>query len=460
MPPLGTVRNIDASKWDAGKAYMTVDFHEVGNFEPFVYKTNDYGASWTKITSGIDDSVLSYARMVHEDPVRPGLLYLGTENKIYVSFDDGGNWESFQNNMPATPMYWLVVQEHFNDLVVGTYGRGFWILDDITPLQQLTDDVRESATHLFEPRAAYRFRPVTTPMAMFDDPSAGQNPQYGASINYWLKEAPAEDAEVKIEIKDADGELVRELDGTKNVGVNRVQWNLRGDQSTEIKLRTEPIYADWISLDGDRTRKHPIGRIAVLMPPGTYDVTLKVGEDFEQTQKLELRKDPHSKGTMEDIRLQTEMLFELRDDMNAVAESINRIEWIRRQLMDVKAVAAELGGDTEALVSNADELTGTFVAVERKFLQIKATGTGQDFARWPWMLASRINYLASSVATADFRPTDQHREVHQVLKDRLAEYQAELEGLMTNELPAFNDALEENQLPTVVTGAEPTTGNQ
>jgi len=454
MPPLGTVRNIDASKWDAGKAYITVDFHEVGNFEPFVYKTSDYGASWTKITDGIDDSVLSYARNIREDPVRAGLLYLGTENKVYVSFDDGGNWQSLQNNLPATPMYWLVVQEHFNDLVVGTYGRGFWILDDITPLQQLTDDVRDADAHLFEPRPAYRLRPITAPMAMFDDPSAGENPPAGASINYWLKEAPDDETEVKIEIKDAAGELVRSLDGTKDQGINRVQWNLRGEESTEIKLRTEPIYADWISLDGDRTRKHPVGRIAVLAEPGTYDVTLRIGEDVEHTQRLEVRKDPNSKGTLEDIRLQTEMLQELRDDMNAVADSINRIEWIRRQLMDVQAVATELRADSEALVSNADELAGTFVAVEEKFLQLKATGTGQDFARWPWMLAARINYLASSVATADFRPTDQHREVHQVLKDRLAEYQSELEGLVQNELPAFNQTLEENQLPRIVIGTD------
>ena len=114
LPPLGTVRNIDASKWDAGKAYITVDFHQVGNFDPFVYRTQDYGEHWTRITSGISGSPLSYVRNIREDPVRPGLLYLGTENALYVSFDDGENWQSLQTNLPPAPMYWMVVQEHFN----------------------------------------------------------------------------------------------------------------------------------------------------------------------------------------------------------------------------------------------------------------------------------------------------------------------------------------------------------
>ena len=141
MPVDGVVRNIDASRWDAGKAYMTVEAHQVGNFEPYVYRTEDFGASWTKIVNGVADSPLSYTRNVREDPVRPGLLYLGTENFLYVSFDDGDNWQRLANGLPPSPMYWIAVQEHFGDLVVGTYGRGFWIMDDISPLQQWTDEV-------------------------------------------------------------------------------------------------------------------------------------------------------------------------------------------------------------------------------------------------------------------------------------------------------------------------------
>ena len=223
LPPLGTVRNIDASKWDGGKAYITVDFHQVGNFDPYIYKTENYGRRWKKITRGIPSSTLSYTRNVREDPVRPGLLYLGTENSLYVSFNDGDEWQPLMNNMPASPMYWIVIQEEFNDLVVGTYGRGIWIMDDITPLQQLNKKITSSAAYLFEPRKAYRFRPITSPFTMFDDPSAGENPPYGASLNYWLKES-SEDS-VSIKISDQSGNLIRTLKGPSSTGINRVWWD-------------------------------------------------------------------------------------------------------------------------------------------------------------------------------------------------------------------------------------------
>ena len=143
--------------------------------------------------------MLSYAHCIKEDPVRRGLLYLGTENAIYVSFDDGENWQPLQTNMPHAPVYWITVQEHFNDLVIATYGRGFWILDDITPLQQLTPQVTSADAHLFAPRAAYRFRDITRrSLVVPDDPTVGQNPPYGASINYFLKTPPAGDVTVSI----------------------------------------------------------------------------------------------------------------------------------------------------------------------------------------------------------------------------------------------------------------------
>jgi hypothetical protein len=446
LPPLGTVRNIDASKWDAGKAYLTVDFHQVGNFDPHVYKTDDYGESWTKITDGITDSPLSYARFVHEDPVRPGLLYLGTENALYASFDDGASWQSLQNNLPAAPMYGLVVQEHFNDLVVGTYGRGFWILDDVTPLQQMTAEVAGAPVHLFRPRDAYRFQPVTAPMTMFDDPSFGQNPPYGASINYRLADSTSRD--VKIHILDDTGDTVRTLDGMKGAGVNRVWWDLRGEQSTEIKLRTKPLYADWVELGDDRWRPAPQGRFALLVPPGTYTVSLTVGDEHH-LQQLRVLKDPNTSGTEAEIMAQTEMVRDLWRDMNDAADAVNKIEWLRRQLYDLQAVVEEQE-DGEEVITASQGLHDKLLDVEEKLIQLRQTGTGQDGVRWPAKLVGRISYLAGVVAIGDFAPNESAQEVQVILKQRLTTYLRELEQLLRSDVEAFNRMLRERNMSQLI----------
>lgn len=447
LPPLGTVRNIDASRWEAGKAYITVDFHQVGDFASHVYRTEDFGASWRKITTGISVSPLSYARHILEDPVRPGLLYLGTENALYISFNDGEQWQPFMTNMPAAPMYWIAVQEHFNDLVVGTYGRGIWIMDDITPLQQFTPEVASASAHLFKPRPTYRFQPITAPMRMFDDQSDGDDPPAAASINYWLGEA-TEDS-VTIRIVDASGQTVRNLPGTGKAGINRVWWNLWGEPTTQIKLRTKPRYAAWVELDEDRTRNALVGRITRLAPPATYTVVLDVaGQEYKQ--QLVVHKDPHSEGTEADIAAQTAMVRSLQEDMNTTAGLVNRIELIRRQIYDLKSL---LKGRTDAgeIVSAVDLLDGKLIAVEEKMIQMKRSGTGQDVIRWPSKLVSRIGYLAGAVAVADFPPTDQHGEVHQILKERLQQYQGELDHILEADLPAFNQLLQEHELTSVIT---------
>jgi photosystem II stability/assembly factor-like uncharacterized protein len=203
-PPFwGTISNIEPSRYDTATAYLSIDAHQTNNRDPFIYKTTDYGKTWRLITNGIPKSPLSYVHVVREDPVRRGLLYAGTENGMYVSFDDGENWQSLQNNLPRAPVYGIAIQEHFNDLVIGTYGRGFWILDDITPLRQLAAEITAKTSQILEPRLAYRFRYIESPRANFDDPVTGTNPPYGASINYWIKAESTDSA--KLEIRDASG---------------------------------------------------------------------------------------------------------------------------------------------------------------------------------------------------------------------------------------------------------------
>ena len=437
LPQWGTVSNIEPSRYEPGAAYLTVDFHQVNNRDPFIYKTKDYGKTWKAITNGISRSMLSYAHCIREDPVRRGLLYAGTENGLYVSFDDGEHWEPLQSNLPRAPVYWMVVQEHFNDLVVATYGRGFWILDDLTPIQQMNQTVRDASAHLFAPRATYRFRAGTVPVTMSDDPSAGQNPAYGAAISYYLKSVPAGD--VRIRIEDTKGQAIRTLTGTKNVGLNRVTWNLEGEQTTEVRMRTSPAYAPEIKVGPDGTRNAPgAGRLSLLMPPGTYTVKLLVaGQEF--SQPLIVKKDPNSGGTDADITTQHAMMLELRADLESAAQMVNQIEFIRGQLEKLTAAR-----------SAADALDKKLVEIEEELIQRRVTGQGQDTVRWPPKLLTKINYLANGLATGDFGPTKQQREVHALLKQQLGGLRQRLDNVLNQDLPAFNKSLADSNIKTVI----------
>ncbi|MFH1765928.1 MAG: sialidase, partial [Gemmatimonadota bacterium] len=240
LPALGTVSNIEPSRYDAGTAYISVDLHQVNNTDPYAYKTTDYGKSWTMISGDIPKTVFSYVHVIREDPVRPGLLYLGTENSLLVSFNDGGDWVPLQTNLPRAPVYWITIQEHFNDLVVATYGRGFWILDDITPLQQLSSEVLSSSGHLFEPRPAYRFRNKEGRVSQPEDPGAGQNPESGASIHYYLGGDTA--ADVSLDVLDSTGQVVSSVrDVPDAAGLHRVFWDLRYESSRTPRMRTKVL---------------------------------------------------------------------------------------------------------------------------------------------------------------------------------------------------------------------------
>ena len=447
LPEWGTVSNIEPSRYDAATAYLAVDFHQVNNRDPFVYKTTDYGATWRAITTGIPTSMLSYVHWIEEDPVRQGLLYLGTENAIYVSFDDGDHWQPLQTNLPHAPVYGIVVQEHFNDLVIGTYGRGFWILDDITPLQQLTPQVVASDAHLFSPRAAYRFRDITPMSAQGYEPSAGENPPYGASINYYLQAASAE--AVTITILDGQGAVVRTLAGPQASGLNRLYWDLRYETTTEVRLRTSPLYAPDVTVGPEGWRPMSgmgagAGRLSILAPPGTYTVQLSVG-GRQLTQMLEVRKDPHSAGTEADIQAQTAMLLELRRELESAVDVVNQIELVRGQITNLVQVVQD-----EAITEAGGELDQKLIALEGNLVELRETGRGQDFLRFGPQLIGHIRNVANGLASADFRPTDQQVEVQQLLQERLRTYVNQLEGLLSNDLSAFNELLRTRNLSNII----------
>ena len=476
FPEWGTVDNIEASRFNAGTAYLTVDGHQVNMRDPYVYKTADYGKTWTLITTGIPHNMLSYAHCVREDPARQGLLYLGTEGGAYVSFDDGKNWQPLQNGLPHAPVYWLTVQERFHDLVAATYGRGFWILDDITALEQFTPEVGAKKAHLFAPRDAYRFKEVAQPAAVEYDPTTGKNPPYGASINFYLKSNLGEKETAKLTITDAGGKKVREIEchaakpnaaeakkpepdeGFPDVeppacetkqGINRYWWDLRTERSTEIKLRTTPVYAPDVPFGPEGWRKVPaVGRLAVLVAPGTYNVTLGVGEE-KFTQKLTVVKDPHTTGSESDVQAQLRVQTALYEEMSALGATVNQTESLRAQLV---AFEKELGTDESAkpIRKAADELGEKLAGIEGSLLQLRLTGRGQDDCRWAPMLLQKVGYLFSQLdSSADFTPTTQQIAVQEELKARGDKATQGFQALAGKELAAFNAMLREHNIGNI-----------
>ena len=429
LPKLGVVRNIEASKWNPAKAYLTIEFHQVGDFKPYVYKTENFGKSWKKITNGIAPGNLSYTRNIKEDPVREGLLYLGTENALYFSNDDGENWQSLMTNLPPTPMYWIDVQEHFNDLVIGTYGRGIWILDDLSPLQQLNENISKKESHLFDIKSSYRFHNVTGSLQRQKEASTGQDPPKGASINYWSNS----ERDVEIIITNQENDTIKVIKEKANKGINRLWWDFTTEKTDEIVFRTKPLYAEWFSLDKNKERaEQSLYSFSILSPPGTYNVTLKSGENL-MSKSLEVMKDPNSEGTLEDISLQNELVTKIYADLNLAISHVNSIETIRKQLIDLKAMLKNSDQKKDLMVI-VEKLESEFLEVEKKLIQLKITGTGQDGVRYEKMLVEKLRYLATNVQISDFRPADSYDEVYTILKNRLEKVANEFEKLKNQNL--------------------------
>jgi hypothetical protein len=450
------VSNVEPSRFDNGAAYVTFDLHQSNNRDPFVFKTTDYGRTWRSVAGDIPKSVHSYAHCVREDPVKRGLLYLGTENGVYFSPDDGQHWLALQSGLPHAPAHWLTIQEHFNDLVVATYGRGFWILDDVTPLRSLSPAALNEAAHLFAPRPTYRFRTITDPMMMPDDATEGRNPPYGAAITFSLKSAPRDEerAATKIVISDAAGKVVRTLEVGKDAtaGVNRVWWDLRTDDSQAITLRTSPRFAADYRVGADGTRKFPTGGpMSVLVQPGTYSVKL-VAAGVERVEPVVVLKDPNTSGTEADVAAQTKVLLQIRDNMSVAAKAINDAELVRAQLVALKTVIGD-GDAQKAVLKAAADLDAKIADVEARLFNITSTGRGQDMLRTPSQMVEKLSHLADVVSYADFAPTASQLEVNSALTQQLSHDQEQITGLLAKDVAIFNAMLQERKLGAIVVPA-------
>ena len=452
LPPWGSVRSLVASKYDANTAYITVDFHQMNNRDPFIYRTKDGGLTWKKIVNGIPVSMLSYAKVILEDPKRRGMLYVGTENAIYLSYDDGDTWMPLQNNLPAAPVSGIQVQEHFDDLVISTYGRGFWIMDDIGALRELTPAIAAKDVHFFNIHPAYRFRPITAPSTTYDDPTSGTNPQYGAAITYYLKSpvGPQPGSAPRIEILDERNTVIRTMAAPNSAGINRIYWDLRHNPSIETRLRTSPLYAPHIIVGPNGRIAPGSGTLAILAPPGTYTVRLTVN-GTTHTQPVVVRKDPNSAGTEAEILAQTRALIALRADMDAGAEAVMRMESARVQLDSVARIANDA-----AIKSAADALHKKMTDLEMNLVDLRMTGQGQDGVRFGSKLLSKMNYLVGGISASDFAPTSQQNEVQVILNRDLQTHLRTLDQLLARDLEALNAQLRAKGMgPIVVRGRAP-----
>ncbi len=447
LPAWGTVANIEPSRYAAGTAYISVDLHQMGDFNAYVYKTADYGKSWKLVSATVPKSVHSFAHVVREDPKREGMLYLGVDNGIYVSTDDGGHWMRLRLNLPPAPVYWLEIQERFDDLVVATYGRGYYILDNLAPLREYDLDAQGKQAHLFSLRPAYRFQEKES--IKTDGPSlnSGRNPAYGADINYFLRDST--DQPVEIQILAPGGELVRSLKGTGTAGINRVMWDLRYEPTFKPKLQVSPPGRPWVQLGGEGWR--PLvtwdldlmrGQYGPRVVPDAYRVKLLV-DGAEYVRDLEVLKDPTTEGSLDDIRQQVAFSLELRNAMNQAVTMINEIEAIRAEL---DSLAPRLTGQADT--RRAEQLRQAAQAIAASLYDIHLTGAREDAFRSPMQLYGRLSALASDITGngVDFRPTDQQREVKALFDQRLEAVSKRFSEFMEVEVGNFNARLKKSEL--------------
>lgn len=447
LPAWGTVTSIEPSHFEAGTAYVSIDFHLMDNRDPYIYKTTDFGQSWTQVSSDLPKNELSYVRVVAEDPNCKGLLFAGTGNDLYYSSDDGGHWKVLDDGLPHATVSWAVVQKQFHDLVVSTYGRGLYILDDITPLEQMAKDHSDATVRFFAPRATYRF--VRGGRAILD---------------YSLKSATKEP--VDIEVLDEHNNVIRKLKAPGKAGVNRTAWDLRYEPPHVIALRTaapdNPHIWDEPRFRGKDSR--PVthwgiegAQVGPIVAPGKYTLRLTVnGQTF--TQPLTILKDPHAPSSDADIDASVKTLLRIRDDITHTSDMVNRIEWMRKQLEDVDAMLADQKSKAD-LRKSVQQMDQKMQSVEFKLLARQQANSDDKYYTDAYKVYLNLIWLNGEVGTgagdvaggADFAPTPASLEVLQNIEKSLSEATADYQSLMTQQLPAFDRTLTQQGITPLAT---------
>ena len=461
---------IEVSPHDPATAYLSCTRYKFDDNRPFLFKTSDYGATWQSITGNLpaDD----FTRCIREDTERQGLLYVGTETGIYVSFDDGGAWHSLRGNLPVVPVYDLAIKD--DDLVAATHGRSSWIMDGISQLRQVSGDFAGEDIHLVKPstkiRLAAPFRgrngspaksyqlALGAAVAFIDTKGehgeakrkmldAGENEPAGVRVWYWLKDKPED--EVTLTFLDANGDKIKtysskEADedddsGDPRVpaaaGMNLFDWDMR--------------YPGAHTVPGDKTTDG-VGR-GPLAPPGSYQVRLTVGEQ-SQAQSFEMVKDPRVDATQEDFDAQFALMLQIRDKLSETHDNINKIRSTRSQVSEW-ARHAEGTAAQDAVSDAADSLKAKLDEIEGTLIQTEYKGA-RDRLHMPIRLNAKLAGLMPVVSVGDYRPPQQAYAVLDHFTELLDTQFTALESVLDEDLDEFQNLLAELEIPAIVPRAE------
>lgn len=412
LPEWSRINIIEASPFNAAVAYVAANRYQLDDFKPYIYKTADYGKTWKLIIDGLPGD--TFARTVREDPARSGLLYAGTETGVYISWNDGGHWQPLQSNLPAVPITDLTIKD--NDLIASTQGRSFWVLDDLTPLQQLTHEVAVADVHLFRPRDVYR---PARRMFRIGAPGMGQNPPSGLVIRYYLRQKPS--GPITLELEESDGSPIKSIEKVPaEAGMNRFEWDLRYPDAHGLEGGTH--------LAGGSLR----GPVAI---PGKYRLKL-TADGQSQTQSFQVLRDPRLPTTDDEYKKQFALLIGVRDKLTAANDAVNRIKQAKTELRGADAGAAEPKA-IAALDALAQELT------EPGF-----TGFDDQMLVFPLKLNNRIAALQGYIE-GGYGPTDQDFKVYNELSAALEDILSRLKHVLGEYVPPARKAAQALRSPAM-----------
>jgi len=448
LPEWSTISQIDASPTDAGGALLAVDRHKLDDNRPYLYRTSDFGKTWSKLTSGIPDG--AFVRAARQDPQRRELLYAATELGVYVSFDGGQHWQSLQLNLPVTPVTDLIVKD--DDLAISTNGRSFWILDDVAPLRQATSELLAKGMHLYAPAPSVRLR---YPEFVERHRPVGTSPS-GAFLDYWFAAAPA--GEVTLEIQDEQGRRVRNFSSVKKAtafeqppewpdqlrppelipaaaGMNRFPWNLR----YESPLETPGLFYEGTGPEGP------------IVLPGKYRLILSANGKSESAE-LVILADPRVKAPRADLQKAFELQIKVRDRITDLHRGLNQIRSVESDLESIRRRLAGTGQGA-GLLAAVERLEAAIKPIEAQLTQVKLKSS-EGTLRYPVMLNEQLATFSSLIESADAAPTQAMLDVFASLDQRLATALGQWHALLESDVPALDAQARKENLPLIVVKGE------